>query len=269
MTRSGRACCSPARAAADVRDEFAIAPGPVHRSGMVLIPGGTFRHGRRRRGRLSLRRRGPGSRGALASFLIDATRSATASSPRSSTATGYVTDAERFGWSFVFYALLDGKARRPAPGRRPGRAVVAAASTGASWRAPHGAGSDADDHADHPVVHVSCRDAKSLCGVGAASGCRPKPNGRRRRAAACEQARYPWGDELRPGGRASLQHLAGPLSRGQHRRRRLSRHRARRRVCCPTAMGCTTSSGNVWEWCADGGARLARQRRADRPRAGR
>ena len=40
------------------------------------------------------------------------------------------------------------------------------------------------------------------------------------------QARFPWGDELEPGGRAPLQRVAGDLPEPQLPRRRLPRHRA-------------------------------------------
>lgn len=73
--------------------------------------------------------------------------------------TGYVTEAERFGWSYVFYAFL--------PDDFPPTQAVAAAPwwrrvEGACWRRPEGPDSGIDDRAGHPVVHVSWNDAQAF-----------------------------------------------------------------------------------------------------------
>lgn len=72
-------------------------------------------------------------------------------------ATGYRTDADRLGWSFVFAGLLP-------PEFPPTRAVAAAPwwrqVEGASWLRPEGPGSGVAGRTDHPVVHVSWRDAR-------------------------------------------------------------------------------------------------------------
>ncbi|WP_406270442.1 SUMF1/EgtB/PvdO family nonheme iron enzyme [Streptomyces sp. NBC_00191] len=71
-------------------------------------------------------------------------------------ATGHVTDAERYGASFVFGGLL--------PDDFPPTRGVAAAPwwrevPGAGWRHPEGPGSTLDGREYHPVVHVSWYDA--------------------------------------------------------------------------------------------------------------
>ena len=73
-------------------------------------------------------------------------------------ATGHRTDAERFGWSFVFAGLL--------PDDFPPTRAVAAAPWwrevhGATWAHPEGPQSGVADRADHPVVHVSRQDAEA------------------------------------------------------------------------------------------------------------
>src|SRR5690349_13730757 len=72
-------------------------------------------------------------------------------------ATGYVTDAERFGWSFVFHAFVRGGEVRGHAGGAPWWLGVA----GADWSQPFGPGSTAP--ADHPAVHVSWNDATAYC----------------------------------------------------------------------------------------------------------
>src|SRR5690606_38727276 len=75
-------------------------------------------------------------------------------------ATGHRTEAEEFGWSFVFAGLLP-------PDFPPTRAVAAAPwwrqVEGADWAQPEGPGSGWRDRADHPVVHVSWNDAVAYC----------------------------------------------------------------------------------------------------------
>ena len=75
-------------------------------------------------------------------------------------ATGYQTEPEAFGWSFVFAGLL--------PDDHPDTHCVAQAEWwrqihGASWRHPEGPHSDLDSRGDHPVVHVSWNDAQEYC----------------------------------------------------------------------------------------------------------
>ncbi|WP_243636573.1 SUMF1/EgtB/PvdO family nonheme iron enzyme [Rhodococcus sp. Eu-32] len=77
-------------------------------------------------------------------------------------ATGYVSDAERYGDSLVFAGALPTDDDSPAVPATPWWRVV----TGASWRRPAGPASAVDavrDLPDHPVTHVSRRDAEAYC----------------------------------------------------------------------------------------------------------
>lgn len=75
------------------------------------------------------------------------------------TETGYQTDAEKFGWSFVFMHNVSTAVEetRGVQGVEWWRRV-----DGAFWRLINGAGSENDCHPDHPVVHVSWNDAKAF-----------------------------------------------------------------------------------------------------------
>ena len=75
-------------------------------------------------------------------------------------ATGWQTDAESFGWSFVFAGLLPDEfpPTRGVEGAPWWRQVM-----GADWRHPEGPQSDWSGRADHPVVHVSWNDAHAYC----------------------------------------------------------------------------------------------------------
>lgn len=73
-------------------------------------------------------------------------------------ATGFQTEAERFGWSFVFHAQVPGSvgATQSVVGVQWWRRV-----DGARWSEPHGPGSADACIPDHPVVHVSWNDAQA------------------------------------------------------------------------------------------------------------
>lgn len=74
-------------------------------------------------------------------------------------ATDYVTDAERYGWSFVFHGRLEAAADsgRAVPGTPWWRVI-----DGARWDQPTGPGSNLDGLETHPVVHVSLNDARAF-----------------------------------------------------------------------------------------------------------
>ena len=161
-------------------------------------------------------------------------------------ATGYATDAERFGWSFVFAGLL--------PDDFPDtRAVVHAPwwrqVEGASWRHPEGPQSELGDRDSHPVVHVSWNDAIAYCGWASLR----LPSEAEWEYAArggLEQRLFPWGDELEPDGSHRMNVWQGEFPA--------------RNTCAdgfygtcpvdafaPNAFGLYNTTGNVWEWCAD------------------
>jgi formylglycine-generating enzyme required for sulfatase activity len=153
-------------------------------------------------------------------------------------ATGYVTDAEREGWSFVFEALVSDPAA--VTGRVSG-ATWWCGVRGATWRTPGGPGSRAP--ADHPVVHVSARDAEAYC---CWSGTRLPTEAEWEHAArgGLDGAVYPWGDEPAEGrcniwqGEFPRQHTGtvGTVAAASLE---------------PNGHGLHHVVGNVWEWTAD------------------
>lgn len=161
-------------------------------------------------------------------------------------AEGYSTDAERFGWSFVFLGLL--------PDVFPPTSAVASAPWwrqvyGASWRAPEGPGSDLLGREDHPVVHVSHNDALAFCNWAEVR----LPTEKEWEAAArggLRSTKFPWGNERSPQGRHMANIFTGEFP--------INNDAADGFVgtapvdsFSPNAYGLYNVIGNVWEWCSD------------------
>ncbi|WP_443075334.1 formylglycine-generating enzyme family protein [Streptomyces sp. NBC_01483] len=180
-------------------------------------------------------------------FRIDATAVTNARFADFVRATGHVTEAERYGSSFVFH-LLHPRAREAVFG------AVAAAPwwlgvEGARWNAPEGPGSDLEERPDHPVVHVSHHDALAYC---AWAGARLPTEAEWEYAARGGSAgrRYPWGDEIAPAGHERMNTWQGDFPR-------VSTRPGGRTGTVPVdsydpnGFGLYNTSDNVWEWCAD------------------
>jgi sulfatase modifying factor 1 len=221
--------------------------GKPSREGLASLAGGCFRMGTDSSEGFEADGEGPARDVHLSAFSI---------SPRTVTngefadfvrATHYLTDADRCGFSFVFYLQVPATARaavRRIPTGLPWWLPVA----DANWQRPEGPGSHIYQRLDHPVVHVSWNDAAAYCEW---AGLRLPSEAEWEYAARgglCGR-RYPWGDELEPQGRprcniwrGEFPHTAaagwspGTVAAASHE---------------PNGYGLYNLSGNVWEWCAD------------------
>lgn len=162
--------------------------------------------------------------------------------------TGYTTDAEHYGWSFVFDGLLAEESRREYKSR--------AAETPwwiqvphAYWAQPEGADSTVLDRLDHPAVHISWNDAKAYCHW---SGTRLPTEAEWEMAArgGLEQATYAWGDELHPGGEHRCNIWQGNFPDLNTAADGYS-GTAPVHAFEPNGYGLHNVAGNVWEWCED------------------
>ncbi|MGI8415825.1 MAG: formylglycine-generating enzyme family protein [Nakamurella sp.] len=161
--------------------------------------------------------------------------------------TGYRTEAEDFGWSFVFASFLPGSLR--AISERVPAAPWWCAVHGARWNEPEGAGSDLADRAEHPVVHVSWRDA--LAFADWVSGRLPtEAEWEYAARGGLEQARFAWGDELTPGGEHRCNIWQGMFPT-KNTAEDGYRGTAPAKSFPPNGFGLYNMAGNVWEMCAD------------------
>jgi sulfatase modifying factor 1 len=241
-------CASARREPGEVRDAPAAIPAAAAGSteGMALLPGGEFLMGTDSREGYPADGEGPVRRVRLDPFWIDTLAVSNARFADFVEATGHVTEAERFGWSFVFAGLL--------PDDFPPTRAVAAAPwwrqvEGADWRHPEGAHSSLADRLDHPVVHVSWNDALAYCGW---AGKRLPTEAEWEYAArgGLEQRRYPWGDQLTPNGEHRMNVWQGKFP-DQNTLEDGYLGTAPVGAFPPNGYGLYNMTGNVWEWCAD------------------
>jgi sulfatase modifying factor 1 len=188
---------------------------------------------------------GPAHEVSLAGFAIDRYAVTNLAFASFVEATGYVSDAERSGWSFVFVGFLpeDFPDTRAVIGAEWWRQVF-----GADWRHPNGPQSTIEDRLEHPVVHVSWHDAQAYC---AWSGARLPTEAEWEYAArAGTHSPFPWGDELEPGGEHRMNVFQGHFPSGNTCADGFA-GTAPVDAFSPNDFGLYNMTGNVWEWCAD------------------
>ena len=241
-------CCAPSAS----RGSVSIDPGPAavrgHATtdGMVLLEGGEFLMGSEDRFAYPGDGEGPVRRVRVDAFRIDTCAVTNAQFANFVDETGYVTETERFGWSFVFAGLLPDDFP-------PTRGVVEAPwwrqVERAVWRHPEGPLSGLEGRADHPVVHITWNDAQAFCFW---SGKRLPTEAEWEYASrgGLEGRAFPWGDELEPGDEHRMNVWQGTFPSENSRADGFY-------GTCPVGAfpsngyGLCNTTGNVWEWCSD------------------
>lgn len=249
---NGASCCSPSRAPVSISAASAqpsATQQQPHSAGMCSLAGGRFLMGTDYPFGFPADGEGPVRAIDLSSFAIDASPVTNAQFAEFITATGYLTEAERFGSSFVFWMHLPEDRFEGLVADTVAAAPWWCLVHGAFWKQPEGPGSNLVERSNHPVVHVSWNDAQAYANW---AGKRLPTEAEWEFAArgGLEQKLYPWGDELNPEGK----HLCN-IWQGE-----FPRHNTLEdgfNGTCPVdafppnGYGIYSSVGNVWEWCAD------------------
>lgn len=163
--------------------------------------------------------------------------------------TGYKTEAETFGDSFIFEMSLPEEDRSKYQDIRAVQAPWWIKMSGVSWKHPEGPDSTTEERKNHPVIHVSWNDAVKYCEY---LGKRLPTESEWEMAcrSGLRQKLYPWGNKLNAKG----QHWAN-IWQGEFPHVNTAEDGFI--FTCPVdefppnKFGLYNMAGNVWEWTSD------------------
>ena len=170
-------------------------------------------------------------------------------------ATYYETEAEKFGWSYVLSSFLPNASSLETAEVDP-EAQDWVATNNAYWRNPEGPGTSYKYRENHPVVHVSHRDAAEYCKwVG-----KRLPGEREWEAAAraghygpSNRTLFIWGEDQNISTAKEYANLWGDGSfPWKNRAEDGYRGTSPVKNFKPNAFGLHDMTGNVWEWMRGG-----------------
>lgn len=184
-------------------------------------------------------------------FFMDATLVTNKEFGKFVRATYYETEAEQFDWSFVLSSFLPSQSEEEEVDPEAEHWV---AVKGAYWRRPEGPDSSYKFRENHPVVHVSHRDAAEYCKwMG-----KRLPGEREWEAAARagnygpnNRTLYVWGDSTDDWEKHANLWGSGTFPYENHAEDGW-RGTSPVKTFPPNAMGFYDMTGNVWEWMRGG-----------------
>jgi len=242
-----KSCCTPP---AEHRSSVAAHDVPVTQADRVFpaidIPGGEALVGTDDP-QIPLDGEGPLKRVNVNPFSIGATTVTNAEFAEFVDATGHVTEAEKFGWSFVFWTDIPQHLRTEGVQDLEWWRRV----DGANWRNVCGPGTSGESwKPNHPVVHVSWRDARAYAKW--AGGRLPtEVEWEHAARGGLGDERFPWGD-LEPDDR-----YFHPCNIWQGNFPEVNTQSDGWKTTAPAesfepnGYGLYNCVGNVWEWTAD------------------
>ncbi|MBA31372.1 MAG: serine/threonine protein phosphatase [Chloroflexi bacterium] len=160
---SEKKCCSPNDISKNNRSikQINFFQKQKHNSEkMILIDQGNFLMGTDYEKAFSFDGEGPIREIKVSKFYMDQYPVTNLDFEKFCASTGYITEAEKFGWSFVFYQLVSEKTKK-----NVSESVQDAPwwwkVDNANWKNPYGPDSNIYELENHPVVHVSWNDANA------------------------------------------------------------------------------------------------------------
>lgn len=158
---------------------------------MVLIPGGKYIIGTIDEIGYPIDNEGQPQEINLREFYIDKTSVTNNQFQKFVQETGYITEAELIGASFVFHLLVSKENQGTEVVNLPWWRDV----KGATWKHPFGDHRSIDKLLDHPVVHVTVKDALAYC-KWAGKRLPSETEWQIAAAGGTSLKRYPWGNTL-------------------------------------------------------------------------
>ena len=245
------ACCVPSKTNAEILLQSNADSAERHRastgstSGMRKLDGGPFLMGTETDKGFPQDGEGPVRQVTLDPFYIDITPVTNAQFAEFVRVTRYQTEAERYGWSFVFRGHLSAEQIEQTVASVPWWCKI----DGANWSHPEGPDTSIAQRDELPVTHISWNDAAAYAEW---AGKRLPTEAEWEYAArgGREQQTFPWGNELTPEGRFLCNTYQGEFPEHDTGDDGYTGP-------CPVRAfpandyGLYSMIGNVWEWTAD------------------
>ena len=245
-------CCAPTKVRAGIltgsRAESAqrVRASAGDTANMVKLEGGRFLMGSEDADIVAADGEGPVRPVTIDPFYLDRYPVTNQEFGRFIAATDYQTEAQRFGWSFVFKGHLPPVPDTP---EHPVGLSWWYKIDGADWSHPEGPDSSVRTREQYPVVHVSWNDAAAFA-QWAGKRLPTETEWEFAARGGLEAKRFPWGDDLTPEGR----HLCN-IWQGEFPDVDLAEdgYSAPAPVDAfqPNGFGLYSITGNTWEWSAD------------------
>lgn len=163
--------------------------------------------------------------------------------------TGYKTEAEIFGDSFVYEGLLSQQTKDGIT-----QAVAAAPwwlpVKGATWRTPEGLDSNITKRLDHPVIHVSWADASAFC-AWAEKRLPTEAEWELACRGSLPDRLFPWGNNWNPKGKHYANIWQGAFPKQNTLDDGFISTAPTTAFPDQNKFGLKNMVGNVWEWTAD------------------